>query len=385
MADNKALQRAAKAQQDEFYTSMEDIAEELGHYWEHFEGRKILCNCDDPYESKFFRYFAINFNVLKLAKLTATCYAGSPIAHRQLSLGFDPPETPPSQRKPYCAEITDLQDYNHDTAADYADIEYMLTYNVGAKVRVLEGDGDFRSSECLELLRDADVVVTNPPHSLLREYIALLVKHNKKFLIIGNINAVTYKEVFPLFMQNKMWMGISIHSGDRKFYVPDTYPLEAAGCGIDKNGRRFIRVKGVRWFTNLDVKERRDFMTLWRSYEQNPEQYPHYDNYNAIEVSRTDMIPADYDGVMGVPITFLDKYNPEQFEILGITQRDSPLKTKIYKREDAPNFGDLNARATIRDESGKLHSTYVRLLIRKIAERVKVYSIIHHGAEDSKV
>ena len=210
----------------------------------------------------------------------------------------------------------------------------------------------------------------------------MLMKYSKKFIIIGNINAITYKEIFPLLMRNQMWMGISIHSGDRKFYVPDTYPLEAAGCGIDEEGRRFIRVKGVRWFTNLDVTIRHEVMTLFRSYYEHPENYPHYDNYDAIEVSKTQDIPADYDGVMGVPITFMDKYNPEQFEILGITQRDSPLKTKVYTRDDAPNFGDLNARATIRDSSGKLRSTYVRLLIRKIADTTKIFSIIHHGTEN---
>ena len=189
------------------------------------------------------------------------------------------------------------------------------------------------------------------------------MKYDKKFLILGNINAVTYKEIFPLFMHNKMWMGLTIHSGDRKFYVPDNYPLEAAGCGIDEDGRRFIRVKGVRWFTNLAVKEMREFLFLWRSYKETPEDYPHYDNYDAIEVSKTSDIPGDYDGVMGVPITFLDKYNPEQFEILGLDRYI----------EDNPRPG---RRFTI---NGK--EIYARILIRKIAERTKIYTIIHHGAE----
>mgnify|MGYP002623759191 FL=1 len=364
MAGNKALQRAAKAQQDEFYTSMSDIQEEMYHYKEHFRGAKILCNCDDPYESQFFYYFAMNFNFYGLAKLTATCYAGSPIAHQQLTFGFDDPDTPPRKRKPYCAEITDFQDYNGDTATDFLDLQYMLTHNVGSNVRELQGDGDFRSPECVRLLEDADIVITNPPHSLLREYIAMLMKYGKKFLILGNINAVTYKEIFPLFMHNKMWMGLSIHSGDRKFYVPEYYPLEAAGCGIDDKGRRFIRVKGVRWFTNLAVKEMREFLPLFRKYSDSPEAYPHYDNYDAIEVSRTDDIPCDYDGVMGVPITFMDKYNPEQFEILGITEKESPYAIGKGKH-DRPYI------------NGK--RLYARILIRKIAERTKIYSIIHHG------
>ena len=363
MADNKALQRAAKAQQDEFYTSMDDIAAELHHYKQHFRGKKILCNCDDPYESKFFKYFAINFNDFGLAKLTATCYSGSPIAHRQLTLPFYQPETPPQIRKPYCAQITDLQDYNGDTATDYLDIEYMLKHNVGARVWELESNGDFRSPECVELLKDADIVVTNPPHSLLREYIAMLMKYNKKFIILGNINAVTYKEIFPLLMHNQMWLGVSIHSGDRKFYVPETYPLEAAGCGIDDEGKRFIRVKGVRWFTNLEVDERREFLPLFRSCTQHPENYPHYDNYDAIEVSKTQDIPADYDGVMGVPITFMDKYNPEQFEILGLDRYIA----------DNPKPGH---RFTI---NGK--EIYARILIRKIADPEQIASVIHHGAE----
>ncbi|MBQ9433177.1 MAG: adenine-specific methyltransferase EcoRI family protein, partial [Synergistaceae bacterium] len=359
MANNRALQRAAKAQQDEFYTSMPDIAEELRHYRAHFRGKKILCNCDDPYESKFFKYFAIFFNDFALAKLTATCYSGSPIAHQQLTLPFYEPETPPQKRTPYAAEITDLKDYNGDTATDYLDIEYMLTHNVGARVWQLQGDGDFRSPECIELLKDADIVVTNPPHSLLREYIALLMEHNKKFIIIGNMNAITYKEIFPLIMSNKMWLGF--RSGDMAFRVPDNYePRETRYWEeTEDNGhvQKFRSLGNICWFTNLDIKKRHEFLFLFRSYTEHPEHYPHYDNYDAIEVSKTADIPMDYDGVMGVPITFMDKYNPEQFEILGITQRDSPLKTKIYTREDAPNFGDLNARATIKDSSGKLRST----------------------------
>ena len=287
MAKNRALLQAAINQQDEFYTDIYDIEHELMYYSkELFYDKVVLCNCDDPYESAFFEYFATSFNSLRLKKLIATCYAGS------------------SERKPYYAEITSLHDYSGE---------------VQRELRILKGSGDFRSPECIELLKEADIVVTNPPHSLLREYIALLMKYEKKFLILGNINAVTYKEVFPLFMKNQIWMGVSIHSGDRKFYVPEYYPLEASGCGVDDDGRKFIRVKGVRWFTNMRHGRSNETMVLFRKYYDNPDKYPHYDNYDAIEVSKTVEIPCVYLGVMGVPITFLDKYNSAQFQILGMS------------------------------------------------------------------
>ncbi|MBR0095647.1 MAG: hypothetical protein IJP88_00505, partial [Synergistaceae bacterium] len=197
-------------------------------------------------------------------------------------------------------------------------------FNYTAKKRAIKSNGDFRSLPCVNLLKQADIVVTNPPFSLFREYVAQLMKYNKKFVIIGNVNCVTYKEIFPLIKDNKMWMGVSIHSGDRKFYVPEYYPLKAAGCGIDEEGRRFIRVKGVRWFTNLDINKRHEPIDLrgHYSYYENPERYSKYDNYDAIEVSKVDDIPYDYDGVMGVPITFMDKYCPEQFEIIGATESE---------------------------------------------------------------
>jgi len=186
---------------------------------------------------------------------------------------------------------------------------------VGEKT-ILKNNGDFRSEECIEILKEADIVVTNPPFSLFREYVAQLIEYNKKFLIIGNVNAITYKEIFRLIKENKIWMGLSIHSGDREFRVPDYYPLNAAGFRIDENGIKYIRIKGVRWFTNLDYKERHENLILYKKY--NMTDYPIYDNYDAINVDETKNIPMDYDGVMGVPITFLDKYNPDQFEILGI-------------------------------------------------------------------
>ncbi|MBQ9595381.1 MAG: adenine-specific methyltransferase EcoRI family protein [Synergistaceae bacterium] len=314
MANNKALHRAAKAQQDEFYTQMFDIENELRNYREHFEGKKILCNCDDPYESNFFKYFAIRFNAYRLAKLTATCYAGSPIAHRQLSLFEEEKET--QARTPYCAEITELKDYNEDTAEDLQDIRYILEHNVGGGVRKLQGNGDFRSPECIKFLEDSDIVVTNPPFSLLREFIALLIQYDKKFIILANKNAITYKEVFPLFMHNRIWLGYTVHSGGLDFMVPDSYD-RSEHFKIDEAGRKYVNTSGPRWFTNLDHGWRHRDMILSRSYERNPELYPHYDNYDAIEVSKTSDIPADYFGVMGVPITFMDKYNPDQFEIVG--------------------------------------------------------------------
>ncbi len=297
---NSNLNRAKEAKKDEFYTQLEDINNELCHYRQHFRGKTVLCNCDDPRISNFFTYFAYNFEFLGLRRLITTCYK-----NQDMDLF--------SQNT--CEQAVYLVydgDRNGNNIPDPAEIG----------IHPLHGDGDFRSQECIRLLEQADIVVTNPPFSLFREYVAQLMKYHKQFLIIGNMNAITYKEIFPLFMQNKMWMGQSIHSGDRKFYVPDYYDLNAAGCGIDETGRKFIRVKGVKHYT--------------------PEEYPHYDNYDAIEVSKTSDIPQDYDGVMGVPITFLDKHIPEQFEILGqmVTTKVSEFnfgypyvnKKKIYAR-----------------------------------------------------
>lgn len=316
--NNKALSAANKAKKDEFYTQLSDIENELRHYKEHFKGKTVLCNCDDPYESNFFKYFAINFNHLGLKKLICTCYAGSPVVYTQLSF-FGEEEAigkPQTEKKPYKIEITEVKDMNDDGAVDLTDVELLLK-TVDGKPTLLKGNGDFRSDECIELLKEADIVVTNPPFSLFREYVAILEKYKKQYLIIGNVNAITYKEIFPLIKDNKLWLGASIHSGDREFRVPDNYPLQASGWRIDDNGIKYIRVKGVRWFTNLDYSQRHEDLILYKSYT--PEEYPHYDNYDAIEVSKTSEIPCDYDGVMGVPITFMDKYNPEQFEIIGLS------------------------------------------------------------------
>lgn len=316
MAGNSALSAAVKAKKDEFYTQLTDIEKEMRYYRKHFKGKTVFCNCDDPFESNFFKYFVLNFNRLGLKKLIATCYATSPIVGQQLSL-FDVVGGEEEQRnKPYKAVVTKVYDVTGDGGVDMFDVAELFKAHENELVE-LEGDGDFRSEECLALLDEADIVVTNPPFSLFREYVSVLMEHEKHFIIIGNVNAITYKEVFPLIMENKIWIGASIHSGDRAFYVPDDYPLNAAGCGVDADGRRFIRVKGVRWYTNLDLKQRHEELILVKRYT--PEAYPFYDNYDGINVDATVDIPCDYAGMMGVPITFLDKYSPDQFEIIGIS------------------------------------------------------------------
>ena len=317
MAGNKNLQSANRNKKDEFYTQLTDIEKELRHYKDHFKDKTVFCNCDDPFESNFFKYFAMNFNFLELKKLIATCYDGSPIAGDELPwLEF---ESNLSEKKAYKIEITEVTDENGDGAVDLADVE-LLIRNHKNTLTILNGNGDFRSDECVELLKKADIVVTNPPFSLFREYVAQLVQYDKKFLIIGNVNSITYKEIFPLIKENRLWLGASIHSGDREFAVPDSYPLNAAGCRVDENGKKYIRVKGVRWFTNLDYPQRHKDLDLYKRYTA--EEYPKYDNYDAINVDKTSDIPYNYDGIMGVPITFLDKYNPAQFEIIKFRKGD---------------------------------------------------------------
>ncbi|ROS88133.1 modification methylase [Muribaculaceae bacterium Isolate-039 (Harlan)] len=333
---NKNLNKAKEAKKDEFYTQLEDINNELRHYREHFRGKTVLCNCDDPRVSNFFKYFAYNFEFLGLKKLIATCYKSQDV--NLFSEGT-------SEEAVY---LVYEGDKNGNNIPDEDEIE----------VLPLKGDGDFRSAECIEFLKEANIVVTNPPFSLFREYVAQLIKYDKKFLIIGNVNAVTYKEIFPLIMSNQIWFGASIHSGDRKFWVPDDYKLEAAGCGIDETGRKFIRVKGVRWFTNLDYKERHEDIILFKQY--NPDEYPSYINCDAIEVSKTSDIPMDYDGKMGVPITFLDKYNPEQFEILGKSS-DVADMTEIRKMDNVQGGGP---RFYVM-KNGVPTRMYERILIRR--------------------
>ena len=313
---NKNLNAAKTAKKDEFYTQMTDIERELQHYWKHFRDKVVLCNCDDPYESNFFKYFALRFNQLGLKKLICTCYDGSPVMGSELSL-FALDAEGNEKKVAYKVEISEVSDMNGDGAVDLSDVEYLIKNDKNV-LSCLHGNGDFRSKECIELLKEADIVVTNPPFSLFREYIAQLIEYDKKFLIIGNIMSVTCREIFPLIIENKLWLGPSITSGDRKFCVPDDYPLNAATCGVDNDGRHFIRVKGVRWFTNIDHNKRHDKIDLICRYT--PEEYPMYDNFDAVDVGRTSDIPYNYNGVMGVPVTFLDKFCPEQFEIVGLSQ-----------------------------------------------------------------
>ena len=351
---NKNLNAAKLAKKDEFYTQMTDIERELQHYWPHFRDKTVLCNCDDPYESNFFKYFALRFNQLGLRKLVCTCYNGSPIQGNELTIDFGEEDAQP--RKPaYMVEITEVCDMNGDGAVDLSDVRILLQNDKNALTELKTGD--FRDPECIALLKEADIVVTNPPFSLFREYIAQLMEYGKKFLIIGNVNAITYKEVFPLIKDNKVWFGPSISSGDRKFNVPDEYPLNAAGCGVDDDGKRFIRVKGVRWLTNLDHKKRHEELDLVCRYS--PEEYPSYFNYDGIEVGKTADIPYDYAGIMGVPITFLDKYNPEQFEIIGIGLELADMDV-VRKRLGRPNGGP---RLYI-EKHGALVRLYERILIR---------------------
>lgn len=341
---NKALGEARRNKKDEFYTQLEDIENELRYYTDNFKDKIVLCNCDDPFESNFFKYFSLNFNRLGLKKLIATCYSGSSIVGTQFSL-FE--ETPEERRTPYKATITSIRDVTGDGGVDMLDIAELFK-NGENKLERLNGNGDFRSDECLDLLKQADIVVTNPPFSLFRDFVAKLVEYKKKFLIIGNLNAVTYKEIFPLIKNNQLWIGPSIHSGDRKFHVPDDYPLDAAGCGVDPDGRKWVRVKGVRWFTNLDLKERHEDLPLYKRYS--PEEYPTYDNYQAIEIGKTSEIPCDYKGVMGVPITFFDKYCPEQFEILGCNRGVDQDPNGIYGKSSYLNGKETFKRIFIRNK-----------------------------------
>lgn len=366
MAGNEALGNAAKAKKDEFYTQLSDIEKEMRYYKKHFKGKTVFCNCDDPFESKFFEYFVKKFNSLGLKKLIATCYTGSPIMGKQLSLFDVVPEAEPGT--PYKAVVTKVYDKTGDGYLDMFDVKELFISGEN-ELSELAGDGDFRSPECLALLDESDIVVTNPPFSLFREYVAVLMEHKKDFIIIGNQNAITYKEFFPLIMQNKVWLGASIHSGDRAFYVPDDYPLEAAGCGVDEeSGRKYIRVKGVRWWTTLDHRQRHEGLDLYKRYK--PEEYHTYANYDAIEVSSTSDIPCDYAGLMGVPITFLDKYSPEQFEIVGQSlELAKPMKNIAEKgtyMAGGPRFYSTRLDEKDKASGFRWHREYDRIVIRNL-------------------
>jgi len=337
---NSSFAKARDAKQDEFYTQLSDIEKELKHYKKYFKGKVVYCNCDDPRVSGFFHYFSYNFEKLGLKKLITTGYKNS---DRDLFSNNNAEHA-------IMLEYTGDKDGNNVPSID----------EIG--VVKLKGDGDFRSEESMELLADADIVVTNPPFSLFREYINQLLRYEKKFLIVGNQNAITYVDVFPHIKENRIWLGYN--NGDMSFKVPDHYESRATRFWVDTNGQKWRSLGNACWFTNLDISKRHEDLILYKQYT--PEDYPNYDNYDAIEVSKTKDIPLDFSGAMGVPITFLDKYNPNQFEILGITDRDnnSGLKTKEYSSEDVPNHGDLNRRGAIK-VGDQLKSTYARLLIRR--------------------
>ena len=379
MAGNSNLRNANKAKKDEFYTQLVDIELELKHYRKHFKDKVVFCNCDDPYESNFFKYFAMNFNFLGLKKLVATCYMGSPVVgeqFEQLSI-FDilPSEENLPKRFPYKIEITEVIDINGDGAVDLTDVEYLLR-NKNNVLTLLDGDGDFRSPECIEILKKADIVVTNPPFSLFREYVAQLVEYDKKFLVIGNQNAITYKEIFPLIKDNKLWLGVSMNGSNRYFQVPDDYPLtEKTGKIVD--GKKYAFVKSVVWFTNLETPKRREKIELYKKYTS--EEYPKYDNYNAINIDKVSEIPEDYYGEMGVPVTFLHKYNPEQFEIIGCADytgkygsdeigvsRIGEQWMEKYRKQGGRGHYTANMTSLVYyDNDGNACNTFKRILIRR--------------------
>ena len=367
----KLFDNAKKNKANEFYTQLVDIELELKHYKEHFKDKIVFCNCDDPYESNFFKYFAMNFNYLGLKKLIATCYDSSPIVGTQLSLF--------PEKNPYKIEITEVIDANGDGAIDLSDVEYLLKNKNNTRAKL--ESGDFRSEECIELLKECDIVVTNPPFSLFREYVAQLVEYDKKFIIIGNTNALTYKEIFKLFKENKIRTGYTNFNVGMYFYVSDNY--EKYHKIVD--GKKMVRVSNSCWFTNLPVKKHMEVLPLYKKYSA--EEYPMFENYNAINVNLYTDIPCDYNGEFGVPVTFLDKFNPEQFEIValgivGSIEFSSERKMEILDKGQPTGKFTINAKGTLyrkynpvvdkkppafKDcETGELYSSiYARIIIRR--------------------
>lgn len=319
MAKNSNLHAAKVAKNDEFYTMLTDIEKEMSHYKDFFKGKVVYCNCDDARESNFFKYFSLNFEFLGLKKLITTGYKAE---GKGVVLIYE-------------------GDKNGNRKVDDAEVI----------VRELEGNGDFRSAECIEFLKEADVVVTNPPFSLFREYVKQLMDYGKKFIIIGNKNAISYKEIFPYIKNNELWLGCTITSGDREFLIPESYVTHSPSLRVDENGNRYLRVPGVCWFTNLSNELRNTPLDLYKKYSN---EYPKYDNYDAIEVSKTTDIPMDYDGVMGVPITFLFKYCPKQFEIVDINPHFFSLIEQGFEKPKQLSL-----------KSYGMKDPYARILIRK--------------------
>lgn len=356
---NERFDNAKKNKNDEFYTRLEDIEKELNHYKEYFRGKTIFCNCDDPRISNFFKYFALNFNEFGLKKIISTCYKNQDV---DLFTQND-------CEKAVYIEYTGNP--NDPTSTDFSTIE----------VKELKGDGDFRSQECIELLKQSDVVITNPPFSLFREYVAQLIKYDKKFIIVGHQNAISYKEIFSLIKENKLWLGYGFKGGAAHFI--NTHYEDYASAGDHKEG--MIRVSGVVWFTNIDIKKRHEELVMYKTY--NPEEFPKYENYEAINVDKSTDIPMDYDGVIGVPITFLDKYSPDQFEIVGLgivgsCEFTNERRMEILDKNGIPTGKyTVNAKGTLyrkhlesdkkpaafKDcETGELYqSIYARILIKR--------------------
>src|SRR3989338_4346987 len=345
---NTSLHGAKKAKNDEFYTQYGDIQKEIEAYLEYnpavFRDKVVYCNCDDPFESNFFRYFVLNFNKIGLKQLITTSYKPSPVANTQLGLFGDDKTLTKSKGRPKVTAnkfiINEVHDIDGDGEFNLKDVAKQLKANKHNEWTPLEKDGDFRSDECVNLLKQSDIVATNPPFSLFREYVKQLFDYNKKFVIIGGMNAITYKETFPLIKENKMWLGNGFHAGNAFFSTPFA---KEYGEGVYMPETGLVKFRNVCWFTNLDHGRRHQPLPLMTMEEnlkyskhkeiKGKKAYEKYDNYDAIEVPFTDATPSDYDGVMGVPITFLDKYNPDQFEILGATQRgchDEVPDTKKY-------------------------------------------------------
>ena len=393
---NQNLSKAKRAKNDEFYTQFNDIQREIEAYLEFdpqtFKGKVVYCNCDDPYESNFFRYFVLNFKKLGLKRLITTSYKPSPMANTQLELLGNDSSLPQAKGRPKVNAnkfiINKVHDFNGDGEFKLKDVAEALKANKINKWAPLKGDGDFRSDECIQLLEQADIVVTNPPFSLFREYVKQLMDHGKQFAVIGNMNAITYKEIFPLIKNNNIWLGATGNGNDMVFEVPNDSEIaesdrqKAARMGFVGN---FTRLGNSCWFTNLDHGRRHKPLQLMTvadnlKYSRHKQikgkkHYDKYDNYDAIEVPFTDAIPSDYSGVMGVPISFLDKYNPDQFEILGMGENLNlyGLKTKIYSSNECRNayfkkfqkIGtyDLNASGVVL-RNKLLEKVYQRIFIR---------------------
>jgi hypothetical protein len=367
MAGNETLSARNHAALDEWYTQLTDIEAELRHYRDKFKGKVVFCNCDDPYESNFFKYFAMNFNHLGLKRLITTCYRGSPISGKQLPLfetaglrNIEPP------REPYKVVISEVSDLNEDGAIDLADVETLLRSDANA-MTPLKGDGDFRSKECIALLDEADIVVTNPPWSLIREFIPLLAKHKKQFLIIGDQNCITYREIFEQIMANNLWFGYE-NGGTKWFRVPDDYEIKTESRKKVVDGVKYFSMGRAYWLTNLDTTKRHEPLTLYKRYT--PEEYPTYTNYPAIEVGKVAEIPMDYDGEMGVPITFLDKYNPDQFQIIGQSiGLAKPMSRYAAKEDYTSSEGKVvggTGKFFVPVGKGKHLGVYQRVVIKRI-------------------